>query len=210
MRSILYPYILSLLSLAAQGQGDWKLRSDKDGIKTFIENNPDSRIKSIRLETVFPASLAKTVAVIADISSYEKWVYNTRSARILQKVSAVEFFYYSELGFPWPAANRDFVSHVRISQDPKTKKVRILASNTSGMEPPHPKLVRMHYGEGIWELAALSENEVSVVYTLHADPAGELPAWIVNGFVTQGPQHSFRQLRAYLQQVSIPGFVLPY
>lgn len=192
------------------GQDAWKLRAEKDGIKTFTQSNPDSRIKSIRLEAVFPGSLAKVVAVIADISSYEKWVYNTRSARILQKVSPAEFFYYSELSFPWPTANRDFVSHVRISQDAKTKKVRILASNIAGMEPPHPKLVRMNYGEGTWELSAVSDNEVAVVYSLRADPAGELPAWIVNGFVTQGPQHSFKQLRSYLQQVSIPGFVLPY
>lgn len=200
---------LLLFSLCS-AQGEWKLRSEKNGIRSYTQSTADSHIKSIRLEAVFSVSLAKLVAVIADARNYDEWVYNSRSTRIVQQVSPYELYYYSELVFPWPAANRDFVSHVRISQDPKNKAVSIIASNISGWEPLHPKIIRMTFGEGHWELVPLSKNEVSVTYLLKADPGGDLPAWIVNSFSSQGPQASFENLRRYLLKAGAPDFPLPY
>jgi len=46
----------------------------------------------------------------------------------------------------------------------------------------------------------MGTDQVKVVYTIHVDPGGDLPSWLVNMFATEGPLHIFRNLRAELQK----------
>lgn len=197
-KNILSTILLSLSLVSVRGQEKWKLTGEKDGIKTYSQKRNDSKIKAVKLEAVFQTTLSQLTAVIADVSAYDTWIFNSRSTRLLKQISPTELYYYSELLFPWPAVNRDFVSHVIISQHPVTKEVNIKANNVSGWEPIKPKLVRISYSEGSWQLIPLSNKEVRVIYTLQVDPGGDLPVWIINSFSTKGLLETFKNLRRQL------------
>lgn len=194
-KNIFFTVYLSLLMISGTAQENWKLAGEKDGIKTYSQKRSDSKINSVKLEAVFQATVSQLTAVIADVSGYDNWVFNSRSTRLLKQVSPSELYYYSEVIFPWPTVNRDFVSHVIISQNPVTKEVNIKANNVSGWEPKKPKLVRIDYSEGSWQLIPLSGKEVQVIYTLQVDPGGDLPAWIINSFSAKGLIQTFKNLR---------------
>lgn len=209
MRPVIVFILAACILGVARGQ-DWQLRSDKEGIRTYSRAEPGSRIRSIRIESEINADAPVILSVIANTASYDEWVYGSRHTRLIKQVSAFEWYYYSELSFPWPASNRDFVSHVRISQDPATKIISVTASNVPGWEPVHAHLVRMYFGQGQWEIIPVANKKVLLKYTLRADPAGELPAWIINAFISKGPFSSFRNLKTYLQNHTITPFPLPY
>lgn len=194
--------LLGFLSFLCQAQENWKLTGEKDGIRTYSQKSSNTKLNAVKLEAVFQTSLSQLVAVIADVSSYDDWVFNSRSTRLLKQVSPSELYYYSEVVFPWPAINRDFVSHVVISQNPVTREVNIKASNVSGWEPKKNKLVRIDHSEGSWLLTPVSNKEVRVVYTLQVDPGGDLPAWIINSFSARGPVQTFKNLRTQLTQTA--------
>ena len=179
-------------------QEDWKLKSDKDGIKAYSRKTEDSKINSIRVEADFSVSLAHFVSAIIDVASYDDWVYASKSTRMIKQVSPTELYYYSEIKFPWPTANRDFVSHVTVSQDPKTKTVTISAINVAGMEPLKKNLIRIDHSFGKWVVKPAGKESVNVVYELQTDPAGSLPALLINSFSSTGIVATFQNLRARL------------
>lgn len=197
-KNILFTIVLSLSLLNGISQENWKPTGEKDGIKTYSQKRSDTKINAVKLEAVFPTTLSHLSAVITDVSAYDTWIFNSRSTRLLKQVSPSELYYYSEVIFPWPAVNRDFVSHVVINQNPVTKEVSIKAKNVSGWEPKKNKLVRIDYSEGSWQLIPLSNKEVQVIYTLQVDPGGDLPAWIINSFSSKGLVQTFKNLRMQL------------
>lgn len=188
------------LFYSGRAQHDWILKSNKDGIRTYSGKAAGSKINAVKVESVFPASLAQFIAVILDVKSYDNWIYNSKSTRLVKQVSPEELYYYSEVVFPWPAANRDFVSHVVVHQDPVSKKVSIDAKNVTGWVSTKPTIVRITHSAAKWTLTPLAKNQVIVEYILQVDPGGDLPAWLINPFASKGVIETFKNLRVQVQK----------
>jgi len=197
-----FPILLLLvLKLSpASAQTNWKLATDKDGIKVYTSIVPDSKIKAIKVECDLEATPSQLVALIMDVKTATDWVYHTKSAVVVKQVSPSELYYYSEVNLPWPAANRDFVAHLTVSQNPDTKVVTIQGPAVPGLVPAKTGVVRIDHSDGKWLITPMGTDQVKVVYTIHVDPGGDLPSWLVNMFATEGPLHIFRNLRAELQK----------
>lgn len=200
----MYKYFLSsvliLSALTGRAQEDWKLKSDNDNIKTYSKKLADSKINAVKIESVFQCSVSQFVSVLLDVDSYDDWIYNSKSTRLVKQVSPSELYYYSEVDFPWPTANRDFVSHVVISQDPRTKVARVDAKNVQGLVPPKSNIVRIEKSSGTWVITPVAKNEVKIEYVLQVDPGGDLPAWLINPFASKGLVETFKNLRKQLQK----------
>lgn len=201
---------LLLVFLAGRGQENWKLKSDKDGIKTYSRKLADSKINAVKVESVFPASLSQFVAVIQDVRSYDNWIYNSKSTRIIKQVSPAEVYYYSEVIFPWPTTNRDFVSQVVIHQHPRTKVVTVNANNVTGYVPEISNIVRITRSNAKWTITPLGSGQVKVDYILQVDPGGGLPSWLINPFASKGVIETFKNLRTQLKKPEYGSVRLPF
>jgi len=184
----------------ASAQTDWKLVTNKEGIKVYTSIVPDSKIKAIKVECDLDATPSQLAALIMDVKTATDWVYHTKSAVVVKQVSPSELYYYSEINLPWPAANRDFVAHLTVSQNPDTKVVTIQGPAVPGLVPAKAGVVRIDHSDGKWVITPTGPDEVKVVYTIHVDPGGDLPSWLVNMFASEGPLHIFRNLKAELQK----------
>jgi hypothetical protein len=192
--------VLVLGSAAASAQADWNLRVDEDGIKVYTSLVPDSKIKGIKAEASFDATAPQLVSLLMDIKTSTDWVYHLKSAVLLKQVSPSELYYYSEVSLPWPAANRDFVAHLTVTQDPVTRVVTIDGPAVPGFVPEKKGIVRVNESVGKWVITPLGNDKVSVVYTLHMDPGGGLPSWLVNMFAAEAPLKVFKSMRHQLQK----------
>ncbi|MCW3087444.1 MAG: hypothetical protein JWQ78_830 [Sediminibacterium sp.] len=211
----MYKHFLSFIALllvfpAAWSQEDWKLKSDRDGIRAYSKKTPDSKINAVKIEAVFPASLTQFASVLLDVNAYDTWIYNSKSTKLLKQVSPSELYYYSEVIFPWPTTNRDFVSHMSMRQDSRTKAVSVDASNVSGFVPQKPNIVRITRSTGKWLITPLGKDQVKVDYILQVDPGGDLPAWLINPFASKGLVETFRNLRSQLQKSQYASARLPF
>ena len=79
----MYKNIFSFIGLlfvfsAGQGQEEWKLKSDKDGIKTYSRKLTDSKINTVKVESVFPASVAQFGSVTLDVKFYDNGIYKNK------------------------------------------------------------------------------------------------------------------------------------
>ena len=210
----MYKSVVSLLVFlsfsACPAQEEWILKSDKGEIRTYSKRVADSKINAVKIVSVFPASLTQFVSVILDIASYDKWIYNSRSTKLIKQVSPADLYYYSEVAFPWPTVNRDFVSHITVRQDAQTKIVSVDANNVSGLVPVKPNMVRITRSSGRWIITPLAKDQVKVEYILQVDPGGDLPAWLINPFASKGLVETFKNLRTQLKKPTYAATRLPF
>lgn len=185
---------------AAQTDDNWTLKQDKDGVKIYTEKVPDSKIKALKVESEFDATPTALTAAIMDIKGSKRWIYSTQTAYVIKRSSPSNIYYYTLVKMPWPVANRDFVGHLVVKQDPATKVVTINGSCVPGMVPKKKKTIRVLNSPAQWVITPDGAKHVKVIYTLHADPGGSIPAALVNMFNTKAPSQSFKKLRIELQR----------
>lgn len=194
--SLLFVFALK----SASAQNDWKLSTEKDGIRIYTSMVPDSKVKAVKVECDLTATPAQLVALVMDINTAPDWVYHVKSAKLLKQVSATELYYYSEVNLPWPVANRDFVAHLTVSQDTNTKIVTIDGPAVPGFVPVKSGIVRIDHSAGKWIISPIGPNQIHVEYSIHVDPGGALPSWLVNMFATDAPLKIFKNLKTQLQK----------
>lgn len=206
--------LLSLLIFLRQvdvfGQSAWRLSTEKEGIKIYTSDFPDSKIKAIKVECEVNATASQLVALLMDVNTSADWVYHVKSCRVIKQVSPSELYYYSEVNMPWPVANRDFVAHLIVSQDPVTKAVIVDGPCVDGLIPETKGIVRIGNSTGKWIITPGENEHVKVEYSIHVNPGGHIPAWMVNMFATEGPMQIFKQLKVQVQKPEYKNALLPF
>ena len=205
-----FSLFMMLAAVSASAQNDWKLSVDKEGVKIYTSIVPESKIKAIKVECDLNTTSAQLVAVVMDINSATDWVYHVKSAKLIKQVSPSELYYYSEVSLPWPAANRDFVAHLTVSKDAATKVITIDGPAVPGYVPVKKGIVRIDNSFGKWVITPLGANQVHVQYSIHVDPGGSLPAWLVNIFATDAPLKIFENLKVQLQKPAYKNTTLAF
>lgn len=185
---------------SAQGNFEWTLKENTQGIKVFTRDVANSGFKAIKVECILNTTLHQLVAALMDVNGSEDWLYHTTANHLVKQISPSELYYYSMVEIPWPMSNRDFIAHLNISQHPITKIVTLNATCNPDMVPRKPNIVRITYSKSEWVLTPLKTGQIQLVYTIHADPGGNIPAWLSNLFVTQGPLQSIKKLKICLEK----------
>jgi hypothetical protein len=183
---------------AAQTTDNWALKQNKDGIKIYTADVKDSKLKALKVEVELNATLSQVVAALVDIKASKRWVYRTEAAYIVKQPSPADLYYYTLVKMPFPVSNRDYTAHLSVKQDAATKAVTVDVPCVTGMVPEKKNTVRVTHSTARWLLTPEGAGGVKIVYTLHTDPGGSIPAWLTNMFITQAPSQTFEKLKAQM------------
>lgn len=172
----------------------WNLAKEKDGIKIFTAKLPDQAFKAVRVECLIAARPEQLLALLLDINNNHEWVYKTKSSRRLKTISPTELIYYAQMESPWPFSNRDIIAHLKVSR--QSDKVIIIDSKAKpDYIPQEEDVVRIQSSKAQWTLTSLQENMIKVEYVIQFDPGGNIPPWLINLFVSDGPMISFLKMK---------------
>lgn len=166
-------------------------------VKTAVKQG--SNIKSIKAETVLPASLDSVMAVLADPDACDLWIHGCLRAEILDSTGFSQRNTYQVNDFPWPTQDRDLVLEVTIEQDIAANQVLYTLTN----RPDYYKKtdnVRIASFEGRYLLTVLDQQHTRIEWTQHADPGGNVPAWLVNSMIVDVPVKTLEGLTRLVQQ----------
>ena len=194
MSKMIITLLLCLRSTGVNAQDKWQLEMEEDGIKVFTTNTDNSCFKSIKVECTINASQSQLVAFLLDIEKQPEWVYNNKSSKFIKKVKDNELVFYSEVNVPWPCNNRDYIAHFSINQV-SLEQMSIDSHAEPDFLPQKKGLIRVKSSVSHWDIKTVSNNLLSIVYTVQFDPGGSVPAWLTNMFVAKGPYQTFRKLR---------------
>ena len=194
----------------ASGQTGWVLATQEQGVEVFVKEVAGSKIKALKLNCEMDANISQVVALLLDIPATVTWMPDTKSCFITRQISADELYYYTEVNLPWPLNNRDFVTHLRVLQDPGTKVVTIDALAAPEQVAPRKGIVRIMQSKGCWIIRPLYKNRVQLQYDLMVDPGGLIPASLINYFATDAAVEVIKNMQEIVSSPKYRDARLPF
>lgn len=203
MKLLLITAILSATPWIITNDNPWNPSKSGHGVKVYTRAVPGSSIKEIKAELELDCSLNTAVACLTDIPSYPLWIYQMTEARVIKQINNTEFQVYQRVKTPWPLDDRDVCGHYALKQDPNTMEVSLLTHSVPKILPAVAGVVRVQKNKTTWIIKPIGKHKNKCEYSLLLDPAGEVPAWIINLFISEGPYSSLVKLK---QRVHLPKY----
>lgn len=198
--ALLYLLLLLFLGFIAFKPTDpWHLRKFENGISIYTRDAEDSEFKELKSVFQMKTSLSSIISLLNDYESYPQWVYKCGKSSTLKKVSDREFIHYQTVTAPWPVDNRDFVVDVKLSQD-ASGVVHQKATCIPDYIPKVDGHVRITEFRALWTLTPLKDGTVNIEYQLLVNPGGNIPVWLVNLAVIDGPFETAVKMKEWLKK----------
>jgi hypothetical protein len=201
MKRILLTILSTIVAwpvLAAEAE--WRLEKDEDGTQIYSRTVDGWDIREMRGVSSFGGALASLVAVIDDVSVMPAFNEFIEKSEVLQRDNANRYRIYTLTDMPWPLRDRDVLAQREIICDPETGVVTIIDVATRDLIPTKDGLVRIERSRQQWTLTPSAEGDVDIELRLLSDPAGPIPAVLINALSVSTPFKTLRDLKALAQQ----------
>lgn len=174
----------------------WQQEMDKNNVRVFSREIPNSNIREYRAITVIDAGPEVIIEVFRDIPSAPRWMPNCVSSKEIGRKNNYNLMLYLILGVPGPISDRDLLLYARIKYDQNNAVATIqLNSIKEPIVPFNKKYVRMTEFEGYYTFEYIGKNKTKAVYTLKTDPMFSIPAFIINSSLKDGAHYTLVKMR---------------
>ena len=191
--------VLLLWGASANAAEEWSLDKQKDGIDVYTRPVEGSGIKEFRGVAEVDSSVDAIVGLLRDSDRFKTWFPNTPESRLLARDDNVAY-QYSVMGTPWPMADRDNVLRSVIARDEITGVVDITVTAAPDYHPTQKGLIRVQKANGTWKLEPMGPEKTHVTFTMHLEPGGGIPQWMINTRIVATPFEALTNLRATVGQ----------
>jgi hypothetical protein len=188
---------LLILGLAQAQAAQWRLVKDEAGIRVYLQQIPGSSFQAFRGVTRIRTDMPRLLALQDDVRAACAWIHACSEQRLLKHEGDLSWA-YSRFHTPWPVQPRDSILQVITTRDADGRVVRTL-HGVADYLPRQKGFVRVSKVEGFWSLTPL-EGEIEVIYQVHSEPGGSVPAWLANSFVVDAPFNTLQGLRQLAEQ----------
>jgi hypothetical protein len=189
--------LLPSLRLIAQ-EPDCVLKKDKDGIRVYTCKSDTSKFRSLKAAFIIEnTSIQELKEFLFTVSDYLKWQFDAMEATMLKKINDHEMIYRVVIDAPWPVDNRELIVHFKVSLQEEDRANFHINSVPSDF-PVQEDLVRIPYSQASWDITRVNQS-LQVTYRMNINPGGNVPAWLVNIAMADGPHESFRDLKKLIE-----------
>lgn len=196
----------ALASDDAMNPDEWKLVTDRDGIKVYMAHQDDARIKTFRGVTVMPLEDFKSIgAFMDDYDFVATWLHMVSEIEDLGRESPYDREVYITTRLPWPVSDRDTPLWVGIEQEPGSYAVRIPFRHLPGRMEEKDAFVRIPNMQGFFLWEPLEPGKARLTFQVVLDPGGYVPAWLANLILRDIPYFSMKRLRRVVNQERYQG-----
>ena len=201
MRSSIPAMVLALFALllchpasASSATEDWKLDKQENGIDVYTRPVPDSGIKEFRGIANVDVSVDAIVALLRDSDRFKTWFPNTPESKLIEREGDVSY-QYSVMGTPWPMDDRDNVLRSVLTRDEETGVVDIVVTAAPDYYPTQKGRHRVRKADGTRHLEPIGPEKTRVTFTMHLEPGGGIPQWMINTRIVATPFEALTNLR---------------
>jgi hypothetical protein len=188
-------WMLLLPCLAtANSSAEWSLRKQAKGIDVYTRPVPGSDVQEFRGEAIVDARIDAVLALLRDASRFKEWFPNTSESQLLSREGPVSY-QYSVMNTPWPVSDRDNVFRTVLMRDETSGRIDISVEAAPDAHPEKPDRHRVQRARGSWRLEPDGPTRTRVTFTMHLEPGGGIPDWMVNTRVVATPFEALTNLR---------------
>jgi hypothetical protein len=201
-RSVLMVFVFFVLSaMGLHAEEPWKLAKDAEGIKVFTRSVPGSSADEFKGIAEIDAPVEVIVEVFKDIPSFTQWYGFCKEIKLLKHDSENHRVMYFVLKTMGPVKDRDLVMEAfdKFDKQAGTNTIAISALKEE-LVPIQDKYVRMTDLNATYSMNRIDQDRTHVVYTVKADPAGYIPAFISNIIQKDQPFLTLKGLREMVKK----------
>lgn len=194
----IYASVISCLLVVTvvMGQGQWELAKDKDGIKVHNRKMEGSKLKEFKGTVQLNASVSDVLKVLTNHHQHDKFIYKAKKGSVeLLKKSNNDMYTYMVIETPWPASNRDIVTHYHTNAPAKDGSVTIDVVAVDDMKPEQKGIVRVEKMKGYWKIIPLGNDKVEVIHQAYSRPGGNVPDGMANSASVDAPYEMLQKLK---------------
>jgi hypothetical protein len=196
----LFALLITTFSFAQKPPAEWRFIKEVEGVKVYFRESEGSNIKEVKMQTTFNANLSSIVECLKDVDRYPKWVYKATFSKTVLKYNENDVVYYNYIDFPWPMQDRDIVVQSKITQDATTKVITSESFAKWDAEPFKKDVVRIQDFRSKWTLTPVALGKVKGEYVFRSNPGGNIPAWLVNLGLDEGPLRTLKGFKKLLSE----------
>lgn len=191
--------VVLLLSGPATGQ-EWVLNKEEAGIAIYTREGEHPKIKEYRAETVINRPMEMICHEIVDFENYVEWAGDMKHIEVLDSVKGEQYTYYLIYDVPWPFSDRDMVARATVERDSAANSFYIESVPVEDRLEDRDKIVRIEDFYQKWTLTSLGDEVTRVVMEGYNDPAGNIPAWLVNWGAVDTPFDLLKSLKLRVEK----------
>jgi hypothetical protein len=189
--------------LAQQSMAEnWQPRLNKDGIVVESRSVKGLKYQEFKAVTEIEGTVAQAIAILKDNSACERWLFRCKESRLVKEISNTERTFYQVTSLPFPIKSRDAIFHAD-TVFAENGSVRVNLKALPKLLEESKKHVRVQEAKGYYLLEPLTDSTTRITWQQYVDPAGALPAWLVNSMLTDLP---FKSLGAFKKLVVQPPY----
>lgn len=176
----------------------WSLAKQENGIDVYTRPVEDSGIKEFKGVAEVGVKLERILEVLRDSNQFKTWFPNTRESKLLARDGAVSY-QYSVMATPWPLDDRDNVLRSVTTRDEGSGIVQIETTAVPDYYPVQKGRVRVQKAHGTWTLEPIGHDRTHVTFTMHLEPGGGIPQWLINARIVAAPFEALTNLRTIVR-----------
>jgi hypothetical protein len=181
--------------LATAGE-EWRQVLAEDGVVGYSREVPGSDLLEFRSTVVMPARIELIGTILRDVEGLKRSGSSCKEARLIEKTDQNNYTFYVLYGFPTPLDDRDVVLRVSTAYDfALGRAISNLRAVDDPRVPPRKGTVRIRTFSAQFVIEYLGRDKTGIVYTMHADPGGHIPAFVVNYGNKRGLRDNVEDLR---------------
>ncbi len=192
--------VLFLFSFCFSGflnaeQSPWQLRNRQDGIPVYTRKVEGSPILEYKANVIVDAPIPKVIALFEDEKQIARWYYQCVHSELVENEGPNKKVIYLILHLPWPVVARDFVFRRTRFDDPANGIISYSLTALPDRLPLAKHMIRVHSIESLWIFKSLPNGQTELFFQQHTDPAGSIPASLLNLKAVDTPYYSLKNFR---------------
>jgi len=192
---VLFLFLFLAISYTAIAQDNgWELSKESGDTKVYTRKKEGEKFKEIKILTRHKTTLNAIMAAFDDTEGHKEWVFKTPESYTVERIDDKTLIYYLKSDLPFPVSDRDLVIKYKWSQNENTKVIITESEGMVGKVEENDSNIRVKDFVSKYTLTPRLDGWIDIEYYAKMDPAGSLPAWLVNVAVTKGPIKTMESL----------------
>jgi hypothetical protein len=203
------PFPSRLANLPAAG---WRRTVNQSNLVISTQRVPGLALDAVQIVTTFGAGIDTVFAVLMNQDRGCEWLPTCAENRVIERVSRSEQVVYHRTTKPgFLVSPRDLIARSRVRITPAKGRIEIAAEDIAShpRAPTRPSgVVRVRDIELRTILEKVGPNRTRFTQQALLDPAGSLPAFLVNALATNAPRETAESLARKVKETSYRADVL--
>lgn len=186
-----------LLVAKSESISNWELERNKNDIRVYTNQPIGSKIKGFKAITTVSCEMSSLISLIEHVEQYPSWQSDISTAKGVTELKNDSCFIFLTSKMPWPFTDR-CMSLLVVKSVSNSRVVNYNLSN-SPVKLIKKDFVQVTSVKGIWQFIPKESGEIDVIFQFYGDPGGNIPIWLLNTLIVDGPYQTLMNLRRLVE-----------